>query len=128
MWREVRAAVGVALMAGFAVASCGTEDPVGVVRQAACGPEVRFSESFLGGPDQNRERFAATAIGRIVDDFFTAGAGVATNAEYRDAEGFSPVSDSLVLGYRGGTVSAFFLVEDGEVAGWGPCDPVVVEG
>lgn len=97
------------------------------MREVACGDDVRFPESFLEGPDQSRERFAATVLGRVIDDFFMAGPGVGQNDAYREAEGFSPVSDGVALGYRDGTPSTFFIVRDGRVADWGACTPRLVE-
>ncbi|MBI5157652.1 MAG: hypothetical protein HZA58_06495 [Acidimicrobiia bacterium] len=110
------------------VGACGAESPVGAEGEAACGRDVRFPRSFLQGPDQSRERFAATVLGRVLDDFFMAGPGVEENGEYRDAEGFSPVSDTVALGYRDGSPVSFFIVRDGRVAGWGGCSPLLVEG
>jgi hypothetical protein len=110
------------------VASCGTDTAGGGEREAACGRDVRFPESFLEGPDQSRERFAATTLGRVLDDFFMAGPGVEENGDYREAEGFSPVSDSVALGYRNGSPVAFFIVIDGRVTEWGVCSPFLVEG
>ena len=110
------------------MAACGTEDSVGGEREVACGRDVRFPESFLEGPDQSRERFAATALGRVLDDFFMAGPGVEENGEYREAEGFSPVSDTIALGYRNGSPTSFFKVSGGRVTGWGGCSMVLVEG
>lgn len=115
------------MLLALGLASCGAEAGVGVVREATCGDDVRFPESFLEGPDQGRERFAATALGRVVDDFFMAGAGVEQNDLYREAEGFSPVSDSVALGYRDGSPASYFIVRDGRMAGWGACTPRLVE-
>jgi len=126
--RRRRLARGLALLGLTLVASCGTEDLVGTEREAACGRDVRFPQSFLEGPDQSRERFAATALGRVLDDFFMAGPGVDENDAYRDAEGFSPVSGSVALGYRNGSPASFFIVSDGRVVGWGGCSPFLVEG
>lgn len=114
-------------MLAVGLASCGAEAGVGVVREATCGADVWFPESFLEGPDQGRERFAATALGRVIDDFFMAGAGVEQNALYRAAEGFSPVSDSVALGYRDGSPVSYFVIREGRMAGWGECMPRLVE-
>ena len=129
LWLHRRVAVPL-VIALLVVAACGTGAPAGGEREVACsgGGSIRFPESFLQGPDQSRDRLAATVIGRVLDDFFMAGPGVGENAQYRDAEGFSPVSDTLVLGYVDGSPVSYFIVEVGRVSGWGGCSPNLVEG
>jgi hypothetical protein len=129
LWLHRRVAVPL-VIALLVAAACGTGTPAGGEREVACsvGGSIRFPESFLQGPDQSRDRLAATVIGRVLDDFFMAGPGVDENDRYRDAEGFSPVSGTLVLGYVDGSPASYFTVEDGRVSGWGGCSPNLVEG
>src|SRR3972149_2365800 len=94
----------------LAVAACGTEDSVGGEREVACGRDVRFPESFLEGPDQSRERFAATALGRVLDDFFMAGPGVEENGEDREGGGGSPGSGTTAPGTRNRAAPPLFHV------------------
>jgi hypothetical protein len=120
--------IALIVLTTLALGSCGTEAPIGGKREMACGPDVRFDESFLEGPDQSRDRLASTPIGRVLDDFFMAGPGLHENAEYRDAEGFAPISETTVLGYIGGAPVSYFVVEGGRVTRWGGCTPLLVEG
>ncbi len=65
---------------------------------------------YLAGPELTREEFLATDIGQILEATFIGGDAEAENFAYVRSDGFSIVSDSLVLGYRNGRpVSSFRL-------------------
>jgi hypothetical protein len=103
--------------------------PLGDPVEAACsvGGQARFALSFVDGPRLTAEEFIATEVGAGVDTFFTQGAGVPEGFMYRDADGFSQVSETLVLGYADGAIIAYFEVDD-PVGGWGTCTPTYVSG
>lgn len=84
---------------------------------------TRFSSSFLEGPDLSPSAFAKTAVGAMMEMFFTEGPGAPESTQYSTAEGFSIVSDLLVLGYQDGLPSSHFDIEGGTVVGWGGCRP-----
>lgn len=112
----------------------GTDQAPGIVslvgKEVACsvGGSPRFPTRYLEGPDLTREGFAATDLGRILESFFVGGEGEPEGGQYGAAEGFSVVSDSLVLGYRAGLPFADFRIQDDSVAGWGGCNPTLVSG
>lgn len=82
-----------------------------------------FPVAYLEGPDLSPDEFSATALGAGFAAFFENGPGAPEGGMYREATGFSIVSDSLVLGYQGQLPSARFIVEDGTVRRWGGCLP-----
>jgi hypothetical protein len=87
---------------------------------------TRFSSPFLQGPDLSPSEFAETDVGSTMEVFFTDGPGAPESTQYSKAEGFSIVSDSLVLGYQDGLPFSHFDIEDGTVVGWGDCRPNLV--
>ncbi len=104
-----------------------TSDPAGEVA-CSVGAETRFSSSFLEGPDLSPSEFVETEVGAMMEAFFTDGPGGPESGQYLSAEGFSFVSDSLVIGYRDGLPDSAFDIEGGTVAGWGDCRPSRVAG
>jgi len=74
---------------------------------------------YLQGPELTREEFLATDIGQTLESTFIGGDAEAENNAYVAAEGFSIVSDSLVLGYRRGRPVFGFELEGGRVVSWG---------
>lgn len=85
-----------------------------------------FSSSFLNGPELSRDEFADTSVGAVLEAFFVDGPGAPEGGQYERADGFSIVSDSLVLGYNGELPNSFFAIEDGDITGWGSCSPNLV--
>lgn len=102
-----------------------TDDASGGVACSVAGG-TKFSSSFLNGPELSREEFADTPVGAELDAFFVDGPGAPEGGQYQNAEGFSIVSDSLVLGYSDRLPDSFFVIEGGDVAGWGSCSPNLV--
>jgi hypothetical protein len=72
--------------------------------------------------------FAMTPVGSMLQAFFVGGEGTPENDTFTVADGFSIVSDSYVLGYRGGLPVSDFSVESGDIQGWGGCNPTWVYG
>jgi hypothetical protein len=71
--------------------------------EVACLPDgPRFPASYLDGPELTRTEFLATPVGRTVDRFFTPMPPSQARRAYRAAEGFTVVSESLVLGFQEG--------------------------
>ena len=60
---------------------------------------TRFSASFLGGPELSPGEFVESPVGAELEAFFVDGPGSPEGGQFLRAEGFSVVSDSLVLGY-----------------------------
>jgi hypothetical protein len=99
----------------------------GVYLATEVSPEVRCDAGscpvrYLQGPELTREEFLATDIGQILEATFIGGDAEAENFAYVRSDGFSIVSDSLVLGYRNGRPVSSFRLEGGRVAGWGTGD------
>ncbi len=95
--------------------------------QLACSPDtaVRFPATFVPGPRFTAAEFTVTTEqGRALAEFFRNGDDISL---YREAEGFSVVSDTLVLAYRDRVPSAFFLLEGDRILEWGPCRPSLVD-
>jgi len=91
-------------------------------QEVACLTErVRFSASFLDGPLLARDEFLATPVGRAFDAFFVHGPGREGNTNYLSSEGFSVVSDSLVLGYEDGLPLLIFRPTDVAIASFPRC-------
>lgn len=82
-------------------------------------PAGGCSLRFLQGPELTKEEFLATGVGRVLESTFIGGDAEAENYGYVLSEGFSIVSDSLVLGYRHGHLFSFFEVEGDRVVSWG---------
>jgi hypothetical protein len=103
--------------------------PLGDPVEAACsvGGQPRFALTFLDGPHLTAEEFIQTEVGAELDTFFTEGPGAPEGFMYRDADGFSQVSETLVLGYANGAIISHFEVDD-PVGGWGTCTPTYVSG
>ncbi len=100
--------------------------PAGV--QLACSPNglVRFDASFLQGPHFTTLEFEVTTEpGRALRSFVRDAGELPL---YDGAEGFSIVSDTLVLAYRDRIPTAFFFLEGDRVLDWGPCRPSLVDG
>jgi hypothetical protein len=121
--------VALGLLAAVATA-CGTVGPPSESEQVACtvAGSTRFSTAFLDGPESSRDEFTATEIGRTLERFFTDGDGAPEDFIYLEAEGFSVVSESLVLGYRDGLPFTVFGFDGGRVGGHGGCYPNLVSG
>jgi hypothetical protein len=129
--------VGALLAAGLFVSACGLppdpatggadgEAPLGATSdEVACSTAAvtRFPATLLEGPESSRDEFRDTPAGAALEAFFVGGPGAPEGGQYLDADGFSIVSDSLVLGYRGRLPESFFALENGQVAGWGGCSP-----
>ena len=129
-----RSAVRVLLVAALSlvVSGCGVSSDPGAEESdvptsaddssgdVACS--VRFSSSFLNGPELSRDEFAETEVGAEMEAFFVDGPGAPEGGQYQRAEGFSIVSDSVVLGYVGLLPDSFFAIEGGELTGWGSCN------
>ncbi len=99
--------------------------PVGT--QLSCSPSgpVRFDASFLQGPRFSTLEFEVTTEpGRTLRSFVR---DVGELPLYDEAEGFSIVSDTLVLAYRDRVPTAFFFLEGDRVLDWGPCRPNLVD-
>ncbi len=120
---------------GLIVSACGVQGDSGAgasndaasasnaSEEVACSVAggTRFFSSFLSGPEMSPGDFADTPIGEEMEAFFVDGSGAPEGGQYLRAEGFSIVSDSLVLGYSGQLPDSFFVIEDGEIARWGGC-------
>jgi hypothetical protein len=121
--------VALGLLAAVATA-CGTVGPPSESEQVACtvAGSTRFPTAFLDGPESSRDEFTATEIGRTLERFFTDGDGAPEDFLYLDAEGFSVVSDSLVLGYLDGLPFVVFGLDGDRVTGHGSCHPNLVSG
>lgn len=102
----------------------GTDSSVEVACSSAGG--TTFSSSFLNGPELSRDEFRDTSVGAAIEAFFVDGPGAPEGGQHERADGFSIVSDSLVLGYNGELPDSFFAIEDGEITGWGSCSPNMV--
>jgi hypothetical protein len=85
-------------------------------------PDGACSVRYLTGPDLTRDQFLATDVGRVLESAFVGGDAEAENAAFLETEGFSVVSDSLVLGYRNGRPVSFFRLEGNRVVSWGTGD------
>ncbi|MEX1209172.1 MAG: hypothetical protein WEE36_11340 [Acidimicrobiia bacterium] len=121
MQRAVKSWV-VVLLSGL-LASCAAVWPplVGVPdagRSPACGP-FRFSVSLLDGPMLSREAFLDTDAGQVVEEYFTVGNGLGWNEGWLASEGFSLVSEELVIGYRNGLPAWDWHIAGDRVAGGG---------
>jgi hypothetical protein len=99
-------------------------------REVACSAAgtPRFPESFLDGPQLTPEEFASTPLGTKLEAFFVGGPGAGEGSFYTEANGFSAVPDTLVLGYLNDLPFAMFRFESGELREWGDCRPVLVSG
>lgn len=100
----------------------GSNNDVGG-REVACSPAgaIRFSPSLLHGPELGRDELAATPIGEALKSFFVVGQGVGESQVFLAADGFTVVSESLVLGYRGDLPDSYFRLDGDRVVGWGTC-------
>jgi hypothetical protein len=99
-------------------------------REVACSTAgtPRFPESFLDGPQLTPEEFASTPLGEKLDAFFVGGPGAGEGSFYTEADGFSAIPDTLVLGYLNDFPFAMFRFESGDLIEWGDCRPVPVSG
>lgn len=79
----------------------------------------RFATSYLDGPETDRDAFIATDMGRTQEIFFTTWRGIGEADDFVQAEGFSVVSDSLVLAYRDALPDAIFTLDGDRVEGSG---------
>lgn len=114
------------LLAG-ALAGCGEAEDHAEVACSISG-QTRFAAAFLEGPEFTPEEFAAaTQEGPVLAAFFLGGAGEPENHHYMASEGFTVVSEGLVLAYQNGIPFADFSIEDGGVHGWGGCRPNLVD-
>jgi hypothetical protein len=88
-------------------------------------PEIRCSGRdvcsvrYLRGPELTPEQFLATDIGQTLDATFIGGDAALENGAYVASDGFSIVSESLVLGYRNGLPVSFFELEGRRLMSWG---------
>ena len=89
---------------------------------------VRFPVGLLDGPEFTGAELAATEVGRVLGSFFVGGEGEVEGGSYLLADGFSVVSESLVIGYDSGLPASSFEVVDGRVRAWGSCAPNYVRG
>src|SRR3990172_1513632 len=97
--------------------------------EVACLAEgIRFPASFLDGPQFTRDQFLATPTGHSFGAFFTRGPGQAANGPYLSAEGFSVVSESLVLGYSHGLPLLLLRPTDVAIASFPDCLLTMVVG
>lgn len=119
-------AVAIALLAS----GCTLIDRFDTTEKAACSVagSARFPLSYLEGPELTPDEFVKTPEGEILDSFFNGGPGEVEGMEYLEADGFSIVSGSLVLGYQNGTPTARFETRGDDIGGWGGCRPVLVRG
>jgi hypothetical protein len=92
-----------------------------------CGGD-RFSPVFLDGPQYERQEFFETPVGAFLKEFFTSGPGAGTSFMFVEAEGFSLVSSSLVLGYVGNLPTSSYRLEEDRIVGWGTCSLRWVKG
>ncbi len=84
--------------------------------EVACLPDgPRFSASLLDGPELTRTEFLVTPLGQTVDGFFTPMPPGRARRAYRAAEGFTVVSESLVVGFRDGLPTLLVNPSDGTV-------------
>jgi hypothetical protein len=99
-WLSDQEAAGWPALEGFTTRP-QTEGPPPM--EVACLPDgPRFLASYLDGPELTRAEFLATPLGQTVDGFFTPMPPGQARRAYRAAEGFTVVSDSLVLGFGDG--------------------------
>ncbi len=127
-----RPSAGALVVLGLIVSACGVQGDSGAGGSNDAAPAsnssgkvacsvaggTRFSSSFLSGPEMSPGEFADTPIGNEMEAFFVDGPGHPKGGQYLRAEGFSIVSDSLVLAYSSQLPDSFFAIEDGEIAGW----------
>jgi hypothetical protein len=99
----------------------------GTTTLGACyGGSPQFPLAMLDGPQLTPEQFAETDEGRILEAFFVGGPGAVEGQWFHEADGFSIVSPSLVLGYEDGAVTSKTTIEDGRVTSGGSCIPTLV--
>lgn len=89
---------------------------------------IRFHTSYLDGAEYDGAEFADTEIGGILESFFVGGEGEPENQQYLGSDGFSVVSDSIVIGYQDDLPVTFFKLDGDGVSGWGGCQPTLVSG
>lgn len=87
---------------------------------------IRFPTSYLDGAEYDRAEFAATKIGGVLQAFFVGGEGEPENQQYLESDGFSVVSNSLVIGYQEDMPVTFFRLDGDDVNSWGGCQPTLV--
>ena len=117
---------------GGIVATASTVAEQESISEVACSasPNVaRFPVALLDGPELNRDEFRLTAQGQVLEALFVGGEGEVEGGQYRQSEGFSIASESLVLGYVDGHPAFFFAIEGNDrVRGWGGCNTNMVRG
>lgn len=79
-------------------------------------------------PELTSDQFLDTPQGETLDAFFNGGPGEVEGGGYLEADGFSIVSESYVLGYRDGLPISDFRLDGTDVRGWGGCRSVLVRG
>jgi hypothetical protein len=113
------------LVAAVAIVTCAcASGDVG----CSVGGGPSFSREMLNGPQLTKEQFADTDIGKVVTFFFQEGGGAVEGGFFRDVQGFSIASKSLVLAYDDMAPSTFITVEHGRVTSWGSCQPTMLSG
>ncbi len=97
---------------------------------AACsvGADILVPEDVVAAPQMDHDAFLATDAGRIVEAFFVGGPGAPEDFVFSGSDGFSILDDGTVVSYTDGNPAGWILIEDGDVAGWGGCEPVRVDG
>ena len=112
-WLSDQEAGGWPVLEGFTTRP-QTEGPPPM--EVACLPDgPRFSASYLDGPELTRDEFLATPLGQTVDGYFAPTPPSQARRAYRAAEGFTVVSDSLVLGFGDGLPTLLVNPSDGTV-------------
>lgn len=108
----------------------GSTQPAEQVGEVGCGngAQPRFPISLLDGPQLTPEEFVLTPLGAEMEAFFVDGPGAVEDFVFAPSEGFSIVSDSLVLGYHDRLPNVEVAFESGKVTGWGTCPLVLADG
>jgi hypothetical protein len=104
-----------------------SDEPMGEVG-CGNGASPRFPMSFLDGPQLTPEEFELTPLGAEMKAFFEDGPGEVEDFVFAPSNGFSIVSDSLVLGYQDVLPDVEVSFESGRVTGWGTCPLVLANG
>lgn len=118
------------IVALILVVSACSPEPVSVPDGAlmACSPDspVRFDASLLEGPRFTPAEFEITTeAGRALRAYFR---DVDAPPLYAEADGFTILSETVVLGYRDRTPTAVFFLEGDRVVDWAPCHPRLIVG
>lgn len=98
-------------------------EPDAAVACSANVNDISFPARYLDGPELTGNDLLDTSAGQALETLFVGGDAAEEGGQFRESEGFSIVSEELVLGYKGGAVTWFFSMDENGVRGWGGCNP-----